>query len=332
MTTRRQRIEAALAGGIADRPPVSLWRHWPGDDQTAETHAGVTLAFQREFDWDFIKVTTCGTVFHLEDWGVKTQVANGPGGNREITSNPFKGPAEWGALKPLDVTRGTHGEHLRCLRRVAEEAGEDIPFLFSVFSPSTVAERLVGPGELPVQARRHPQALRSLLGTLRETLVAFVQEGMRTGAAGIFLATATASYRTWSEAEYRDFGRDDDLTILQAAVAAGAWFNILHLHGPEPMFGEALDFPAHALNWDDRVTPPTFAEARAQYPKALLGGLNQASTLLRGDPEAVRAEALDAFRQAGGRGFILSAGCSLPAIIPKRNLRAARQAVEGMHA
>jgi uroporphyrinogen decarboxylase len=332
MTTRRQRIEAALAGGIADRPPVSLWRHWPGDDQTAETHADVTLAFQREFDWDFIKVTTCGTVFHLEDWGVKTQVANGPGGNREIALNPFKGPADWSALRPLVVTQGVHGEHLRCLRLIAHEVGEEIPFLFSVFSPSTIAERLVGPGELAVQARRNPRALRSMLALLTETLVAFVREGMRMGAAGIFLATATATYRTWSEAEYRDFGRKDDLAILEAAASAGAWFNILHLHGPEPMFKEASDFPVHALNWDDRVTPPTFAEARAQYPGALLGGLNQASTLLRGNPEGVQVEALDAFRQAGGKGLVLSAGCSLPAIIPKRNLQAARQAVEKMGA
>ena len=330
--TKRQRIEAALSGGMADRPPVSFWRHWPGDDQAADTHAAVTLAYQREFDWDFIKVTTSGTVFHLDDWGVKTQVASGPGGNREIAANPFKRPTDWAAMKPLDVTRGGHGEHLRCLRLIVKEVGEEIPFLFSVFSPSTIAERIVGPGELAFQARRNPRPLRAMLAALTETLVAFVREGIRTGAAGIFLATATATYRTWSEAEYREFGRDGDLAILQAATAAGAWFSILHLHGAEPMFQEALDFPVQALNWDDRVTPPTFAEARGLSPRTLLGGLNQAGTLLRGSPEQVVAEARDAFQQAGRKGMILSAGCSLPAIIPKRNLHAAREAVERMTA
>jgi len=330
--TKRERIEAALAGGLGDRAPVSFWRHWPGDDQTAETHAAVTLAYQREFDWDFIKVTTGGTVFHLDDWGVKTQVASGPGGNREIASNPFKKPTDWAAMKVLDVTRGAHGEHLACLRRIGQAVGQEIPFLFSVFSPSTIAERLVGPGELAFHVRRNPKALRALFGVLTETLVAFVKEGMRTGAAGIFLAAATPTYRTWSAAEYREFGRDDDVALLEAVRSAGAWFSILHLHGPEPMFQEALDFPVEALNWDDRVTPPTFAEARPLYPRALLGGLNQAGTLLRGGPEDVAAEAQDAFRQAGRRGMILSAGCSLPAIIPARNLRAAREAAERMTA
>ncbi len=328
MTSRQQRIEATLAGRIADRPPVSFWRHWPGDDQTAETHAAVTLAYQREFDWDFIKVTTCGTVFHLEDWGVKTQVASTAGGNREIAFNPLKGPADWAALRPLDVTQGTHGEHLRCLHLIQREVGEEIPFLFSVFSPSTIAERLVGPGELAFQARRNPRPLRTMLEVLTETMVAFVREGMRTGSAGIFYATATATYRTWSEAEYREFGREYDLAVLREAVACGGWFNILHLHGAEPMFDLALDFPVQAINWDDRVTPPTLAEARSWFSGTLLGGLNQNGTLLRGTPTDVEAEARDAFAQAGGKGFILSAGCSIAATIPKRNLHAARRAVE----
>jgi len=50
MASRRERIEAALAGRVADRPPVAFWRHWAGDDQSAESHAAVSLAFQRTYD------------------------------------------------------------------------------------------------------------------------------------------------------------------------------------------------------------------------------------------------------------------------------------------
>ena len=31
--TKRKRLEATIAGEAVDRPPVALWRHWPGDDQ-----------------------------------------------------------------------------------------------------------------------------------------------------------------------------------------------------------------------------------------------------------------------------------------------------------
>ncbi len=329
--TRRERIEATLAGQRADRPPVSFWRHWPGDDQTAETHAGVTLAYQLEFDWDFIKVTTSGTAFHLEDLGVKTQVANTQGGNREITFNPLKGPADWVGLKTLDVSQGAHGQHLRCLHLIGNEVGTEIPFLFSVFSPSTLAERLIGSNELALHARCNPLPLRRLLDVLTETMVAFVRGGMRTGAAGIFYATSTTTYRTWSEAEYKEFGREHDLAVLREAVTCGSWFNILHLHGADPMFDLTMDFPVQAINWDDRVTPPTIAQARAKFSGVLLGGINQNGTLLRGAPADVEAEAHDAFAQAGGKGFILSAGCSTAATVPKRNLHAARRVVEKLN-
>ncbi len=329
MTKRRDRIEAALAGRVADRPPVSFWRHWPGDDQAAETHAEVTLGYQQQFDWDFIKVTTSGTAFHLEDWGVKTQAAANNKGSREIIFNPFNGLADWGRLKPLDVTQGTHGEHLRCLQMISKEVGDEIPFLFSVFSPSTLAERLVGASELAFHARRNAKALKSMLAAITETMAAFVRAGMETGAAGVFYATSTASYRTWSESEFREFGREYDLAVLGEAAGRG-WFNIVHPCGPEPMFDVVLDYPAQAMNWDDRATPPTFAEARTRYKGALLGGINQNSTLLRGSPADVAAEARDAFGQAGRAGFMLSAGCSIAATIPKCNLRAARRAVEDM--
>jgi len=49
---------------------------------------------------------------------------------------------------------------------------------------------------------------------------------------------------------------------------------------------------------------------------------------VRGSPADVRREALDAFRQTGGRRFILGTGCVTPITAPWANLRAARAAVE----
>ena len=33
--TKRERLEKTIHGEEADRVPVALWRHWPGDDQRA---------------------------------------------------------------------------------------------------------------------------------------------------------------------------------------------------------------------------------------------------------------------------------------------------------
>jgi uroporphyrinogen decarboxylase len=57
LTTKRERLKAALAGEVADRPPFALWRHFPVDDQSPDALTASVLVFQREFDCDFIKVT-----------------------------------------------------------------------------------------------------------------------------------------------------------------------------------------------------------------------------------------------------------------------------------
>lgn len=332
MVSRRDRIEAALKGGIADRPPVSFWRHWPGDDSTAEAHAEVTLDFQREYDWDFVKVTTEAPTFHILDWGFKSRVTT-PRllvGGRDVVHSPITGPQDWARLKPLDVTQGVHGEHLRCLRMIAREVGDDLPFLFTAFQPSVVADRVVGRGQLTLMARRHPEKLKALMEVITETILAFVKEGMKTGAAGMMFATGTCGYGTWSEAEYREFSFDYDKRILDEAAESG-WFNMIHLCGTLPMFDVALDYPVQCFNWDDQVTPPTLAQARKMAPGAtLVGGLERVDVLLNGGPDDVQRQALDAFEQAGRKGFMLSAGCTIPPHTSKTNLRAARRAVDMM--
>ena len=54
--TKHERIQAALRGDPVDRMPVAFWKHWPVDDQDAESMAERALEYQRHFDFDFIKI------------------------------------------------------------------------------------------------------------------------------------------------------------------------------------------------------------------------------------------------------------------------------------
>jgi uroporphyrinogen decarboxylase len=51
-------------------------------------------------------------------------------------------------------------------------------------------------------------------------------------------------------------------------------------------------------------------------------------TLVFGDPEQVRGEALEALVTTGGQRFILGTGCVTPIIAPFGNILAARQSVQ----
>ena len=123
-----------------------------------------------------------------------------------------------------------------------------------------------------------------------------------------------------------EFGVPYDQRLLEAAD--GLWLNVLHLHGSRVMFDVLASYPVHVVNWHDRETPPTLREGQARVRGAVLGGLRQWETMLRGSRDDVRAEAQDALEQTGGRRFILGTGCVTPITAPWANLRAARAAVD----
>jgi uroporphyrinogen decarboxylase len=115
--------------------------------------------------------------------------------------------------------------------------------------------------------------------------------------------------------------------VLEAARSG--WLNVLHLHGQEVMFDLLTSqYPISAVNWHDRETFPTLGEAMPRFKGALIGGLRQWETMLRGEPDAVRAEVRDAIAQTGGRRLIIGTGCVTPITSPTVNIRTARQAVE----
>ena len=76
-----QRIEAAIAGTPTDRPPISLWRHFPVDDQDPGRLARHMIDWQERWDFDLVKYMPSGT-YGVEDWGAKSAYAGGKNGAR----------------------------------------------------------------------------------------------------------------------------------------------------------------------------------------------------------------------------------------------------------
>ena len=68
MTTKRERVTAALRGEPVDRVPVSFWLHNFATENSAEGLAGETLRLARTFDWDFLKPQSRAQCF-AESWG-----------------------------------------------------------------------------------------------------------------------------------------------------------------------------------------------------------------------------------------------------------------------
>lgn len=322
--SKRERLEATIAGEAVDRPAVALWRHFPGDDQQAEELARSTLDFQRAYDFDFIKCMPSSN-YCLLDWGAESRYLGHEEGVRDWGRRVIQSTEDWTRLPVLDVRKGMLGESLRALALIGQAVGEEVPLIQTIFNPLAQAKNLAGE-RLLADLRQHPEAVRAGLETITETTVRYIEAARSTGISGIFLALQHATYDLLSEAEYREFGRPYDLRLLEAAQ--GLPFNVLHLHGHHIMFDLVADYPVQVLNWHDRETPPSLRQALLRFPKALLGGLHRLETMVRGTPEEVRAEAREALEQTAGRRLILGTGCVLFLTTPLGNIRAARETVE----
>ncbi|GAB4266647.1 MAG: hypothetical protein Kow0080_08050 [Candidatus Promineifilaceae bacterium] len=317
---KRDRLQTVIAGEKPDRLPVSLWRHWPGDDQQAESLAAAHLKWQQDYDWDFVKVGPASSYF-VDDWGAETRWVGHIEGTREWGKRVVQHPEDWTRLKPLDPTKGMLAEQIKALRLVKEGLPDDVPFIATIFSPLSQAKHLADKEPLISHLRRHPQALHEGLKTITESTLRFLEAARKTGVSGIYYAVQHARYPVMSRAEFEEFGRAYDLQILEAT--ADLWLNVLHVHSTDVMFDLIADYPVSVVNWHDRDTRPSLAEGLAQISGAASGGVSQ-WTLHQESPEATLAEATESVAMVNGRRLILGTGCVIMVTTPTRNIRALR--------
>ncbi len=324
--SHRERLQACLADDAAlDRPPVALWRHFPVDDQDPETLAAAIVHFQRSYDFDLVKVTPASS-FCLKDWGVTDAWAGDTEGTRRYGPPVVLEPGDWERLPVLEPRAPHLAAQLACLRQLRRALGPEVPLLQTIFDPLAQAKNLAGAQRLLVHLRTQPEAALAGLATIAETTRRFVAACVETGIDGVFFAVQHDQAGLLTHDECETFGLAFDLQVL--AATEPLWCNLLHLHGTDVYFDLAPRYGLPIVNWHDRNGGPSLADARQSLDAVLCGGVSR-HTIVYGDAAAVRAEALDALDQTGGRRFLLGTGCVAPIIAPHGNLMAVRGAVEG---
>jgi uroporphyrinogen decarboxylase len=322
----RERMQACLRGEQPDRTPVAIWRHFPVDDQNADTMASAHIHFQQTFDWDFLKVTPASGYF-LYDWGVESVWNGHPHGTRDYTKRVIENPEDWAMLELPNIHSGHLGSQLTALNKIVEAVGDDTPVIFTIFNPLSQAKKLAGDKRLIDHLHKHPDEVIKGLETITEVSKEFVLAVINeSGADGIFFAVQHAQAVMMREEEYLEFGRPYDYPVLQAA--ADGWLNVLHLHGEDIYFNQFTDYPVQVINWHDLETKPDLATGLDQYPGVVCGGIRQEVTLNLGTAEDVRTEATAAITATSGKRFILGTGCVAPTTTPFGNLMATRKIVE----
>jgi len=324
---RREFIQRVIRGEEVERIPVALWRHFPLQDTTAEGLSAETIAFQKKYDWDLVKVTFASG-YMAEAFGAQLVPSDAEDGTRTYSSRPVHFPEDWPKLSVPSVHEGILGVQLQAIQRIREGVGWDIPLLPTIFSPmSTLTElREAWRDDL----REKPEEVHKGLKIIAQATLNFAKACLYSGADAIFFATKCATAEVSTENEYRTFGIPYDLAVLNP-LTTRADFIVLHIHGLNPHFHLFQDYPVQMVNWHDRRTALSLKEAMEIFPGAVMGGLNEWNTLYKGTPEKVQQEVQDAISQTGGKRFLLGPGCVIPIATPEANLQALREAVNRLH-
>jgi len=325
---KRERVDAALRGQSVDRVPISFWGHDYLREWSAEGLARAMLDNFRRYDWDYMKVNPRAS-YHVEDWGAELKPSGDPNKGPIWIRPAVTTAADWRTVRPLEPDRGVLGEQLDALRLIRDGIGSEAYFIQTIFSPLSIAKYLVGNDPTPVKAvmSDDPDGLRAALDVITETFITYSLATLEAGASGIFFATTGWATRdTLSEDEYRRWGRDYDLRVLDALKDRGQ-LNVLHNCGAGVYFDLLADYPVHAISWAATLPEnPSLAEGLARTKKAVMGGISEKTTLPDGTLEDVANAVREALMETKGVRLLLAPGCSIPPRTPPANLAAAAQA------
>jgi uroporphyrinogen decarboxylase len=317
------RVRAALSLERPDRPPATWWGHTFRQEWSPHDLAAATVARQRAYGWDFVKLQPRACCF-AEAFGSEYRPSDEASAGPVLVRPAVASPEDWSRVPAVDAGVPALADQVEALRMVVDALGPSVPVIQTVFSPLTVAGYLVGEdrARMAKELRGRSGQVEAALARITDALADLAARSVAAGAAGIFYAiSGFASADLLSLAEYERLALPHDVRVL-AAVPEDGWFNVQHLCGPRLHFELASALDVQAVSWSvHEPGNPSLAEGRARSGRAVMGGID-VETLVHGAPEEVLEQGRVAVSSMDGGGLLLAPGCSVPPDAPEENLRA----------
>jgi MtaA/CmuA family methyltransferase len=335
-----QRIRATLGGGRPDRVPVMLHNFLMAAREAGfsqrrfrEDPAAIAVSFIRAvetYGYDGVLVDI-DTVTLAEALGVKVD-------------HPEDQPARWAGPRIASLTEARDlppadvGAHPRV--RVWLEA---VSLLKSHFRDEvfvrgncdqagfSLASMMRGPAEwmMDLVDPANREDAHALLSYCTEASAAFIRLMAETGAGMVSNGDSPAGPDLISPDMYAEFARPYERKLVEEAHRLGLPY-ALHICGNTTRILEGMvETGADALELDYK-TDVRAARDAMKGKTVFIGNIDPSSVLALGTPALVEAktrELLGIF--ADTPGFILNAGCAIPAETPPANLRAMIAAARG---
>ena len=333
-----ERIRAAIEGRTPDRVPVMLHNFLLAareagfsqrrfrDDPAAIATSFIRAVETYEYDGVLVDVDT---VTVAEALGVRVD-------------HPEDQPARWlaPAIRSLEAIKDLPPPDLAgfcrirvwldAVRRLKSHFGNEVYVRGNCDQAAfSLASMMRGPAEwmMDLVDEANREATHRLLAYCHEAAIAFMRLMAGTGADMVSNGDSPAGPDLVSPAMYAEFAQPYERRLAEEAHALGLPY-ALHICGNTTrILPGRVATGADALELDYKTDVRAAREA-LKGRAAFIGNIDPSGVLALGTPELVGAktrELLEVF--AGVPGFILNAGCAIPAETPPANLRAMIAAV-----
>lgn len=132
------RIESSVKGEELDELPLGVCWHFPEKCLEAKSLCEASLAFQRRFDPDLMKVCPSGGYTSMV-WDAEIEYYVKATEAPRIKVHRIMELEDWGTLEELDVNDGILGEMTWTIECIGKGLSGEVPYIQTVFSPLTIA-------------------------------------------------------------------------------------------------------------------------------------------------------------------------------------------------
>lgn len=326
----RERFNTVLAGELADRAPVTAWRHHRDGEHPNGDLAAWTVDFARRWEWDWIKLNPRAT-YYAEIWGNRYRI--GDYETRDIPRQLAVGVNSMAELATVSVPVDSPvlAEQVRLVGDVHSGAPE-LPVAQTLFSPLSTLLQLCGLSyyagkpvfgvagtlDLPTLLTSDPAVTHRALRAITDTYLSHLRDLRRVGMEALFYAvTGTLNPQITTEDQFSEFSEPYDLQILEEVADLPT---IVHTCGDVSRVDRILDWGS-AVSWD-QMLPGNPGLADVAGPVVVGGVDHRAFT----EPEVVAPQAAAAAALGQRRPVLIAPTCSiLSSQVTDAGLRALRQ-------
>ena len=321
--SRRELVFQTLDNKKVERVPVGFWFHFTPDalfDDSAQNIAKNIQGHQRffeEFQPDFLKLMSDGYFRYPNETVAALRTA------ADLDNVTSVNPIEW-----IDA-------QVTLVKELTGKFGNQVASFYNVFAPATYLRFWLeesGNGLTLAQLfLENPQGLAHALGQIGEDIAALVKAVITEGGAdGIYLSVQNVQKANASKAAYLTYIAPSEKKVLSAANEVSD-YNILHIcgyKGAQNDISVYADYDAKAVNWAVTVEGVSLREGKQIFAdRTVIGGFDNTenSVLYLGTKEEIEAYTENLLREAGTRGVILGADCTVPSDTPLAHLGWVRQ-------